>query len=317
MIAVNTKNPINKANNIFAMDNVQDTRNNAMGSMQTGKKGGFWRRFLQAAIVGVGASLGPIGIIVASAVITAMETNTSTDENPGGNYEDSKPGAQSDYEPSASEQTILENWVTQKFNPFYKNLVSQLSTALSNPNLQIQIASLNKVQEKLCVVHSFYATQDSAGLSPAAVAYRLELIQTLLEPIATLIDDNVPHDYFVKSSTVNPIPADYAPLGIYGSAYPCQSFVKTGSTSPILEVFIPEVKILPTAPVRVLPINPPISTDPETISNPQVDVIQAGPGAIPETVNETVSLVKKNKGIVIGVGLLALYLIWPSDKKKK
>jgi hypothetical protein len=205
-----------------------------------------------------------------------------------------------EYEPTASEEVILTKWNTEKFSPFYKKLAEGLSAALQNQDFAAQVAGINAALNKMCVVRSYFMYNEMAGLSANAVAWRLSLIDELLNPIEDIIENAVSSANLasVQVSVAITDFSPYAPL-ITGStaAYTCFNYL--GGNAAQNQTFLP-VGTTPTAPVQNQEPVKPIIKVPATVKQP-----------ITETPKK-----KTNIWAILGFGALAYYLLSPDGNKK-
>lgn len=205
-----------------------------------------------------------------------------------------------EYEPTASEEVILTKWNTEKFSPFYKKLAEGLSAALQQQDFAMQLTGINAALNKMCVVRSYFMYNEMAGLSANAVAWRLSLIDELLNPIEDIIENAVSSANLasVQVSVAISDFSPYAPL-ITGStaAYTCFNYL--GGNAAQNQTFLP-VGTTPTAPVQNQAPVKPIIKVPATVKQP-----------VAETPKK-----KTNIWAILGFGALAYYLLSPDGKKK-
>lgn len=86
-----------------------------------------------------------------------------------------------------SEETILDNWLQNKFMPYFENLLSSIDVALSSTSLQAKMTEINKQIAKMCVIREYYLVNETRGLSQNAINVRLELINELFNPVELAI----------------------------------------------------------------------------------------------------------------------------------
>jgi len=92
------------------------------------------------------------------------------------------------YEPTLTEQNLVDGWVDTKFSPFCGNLTKELDTALKSPDLKSQVEKINKVLSKICFVQTYYRTNNTNGLSADAVQWRSDYIKSIFTPFLNLIE---------------------------------------------------------------------------------------------------------------------------------
>lgn len=213
-----------------------------------------------------------------------------------------------EFEPSPAEAAIIENWATTKLNPFYKVLVTQLSNAFAMADFNAQLAQINNVMLKICVLKQYYTTNETVGLSVDAVQSRMEVITRILLPVENLITKSIAEydtvvnltPYVFAVTTANA--TQFAPLiaRLVPQQFTCNKYVATDKpnlspgkitlptkdlpikvTTPIkttvpvkLPVTAnPATPVKPTTPANpVLPVNPVSPTKPTTPANPVLPV---------------------------------------------
>jgi hypothetical protein len=97
-------------------------------------------------------------------------------------------GAELDYEPTALEEIILEEFTNSNLVPFYSKLAKGISTTLSLTNTTDILTGINAAIIKMCVARTYYTYYDKTGLSEGAVQTRLEIINTIFKPLEDLLN---------------------------------------------------------------------------------------------------------------------------------
>lgn len=118
-----------------------------------------------------------------------------------------------DYVPTPAEAVILDQWQLNKLSPFYRELTMDLSDGFQQANLQDQIAIINEVLEKMCVVKSYFFNNETTGLSSMAIQLRNELIDKIFEPLYELIEDSF-DNYSIETINTN-VKLDNSTIALY------------------------------------------------------------------------------------------------------
>ncbi len=191
-----------------------------------------------------------------------------------------------DYEPTASEAAILDSWVINKLQPFYKKLANELA-AISNAttfNEQVKIA--NAVLQKICLVQTYFVSKETSGLSANAVYLRSNLIDNIFEPLHEIIENTFNNQNLEIANTTATITSNnvnnFSPLiSVSGTSSTCLNY-----------------RLSSTEAVDNTPTNLVVSNN-TTLPNPTTN---SGNGT-------------KLGLVALGIALIALLL--PSSKKSK
>lgn len=136
------------------------------------------------------------------------------------------------YEPTLAEENKILSFMNTKFFPFYRNLVADLDDAIENTDISIQLLGINEVMAKMCVATEYISKNDTLGLSPSAISYRLDAVKECFnyinKSIYKIIATNQ-NSFELVSVTITPKPSDYLPLVVSGSNYKCQAYLKKNS----------------------------------------------------------------------------------------
>lgn len=193
---------------------------------------------------------------------------------------------QVDYEPTASEATILNNWVNNKLQPYYRTLATELANISTVNTFQEQVNLANNVLQKMCLIVNYFASRETVGLSTNAIYLRVSLIENIFEPLHEIIEatfNNKDLDIVnVKAAITQNNLAEFNPL-----------ITVSGSTSNCTAYKITSTSVADNLPADlVVPNN---TTLPSIANNNKAD--------------KTIGL------IVLGVALIAW--LWPNNKKSK
>lgn len=177
------------------------------------------------------------------------------------------------YEPNASEEAILTQWTTSKFNVFFKRIGEELSAAISL-NGSGKFQAVNNVLAKMQYVQTYFATNETAGLSAKAIEFRSQFMQEVFNPLVRLIEENMA-GYALESDTALPGSASsYAPLinNVLQNAFAVHLFrdpTESASGEILSPIELPGIKPIKTPvttqPVTTIPVNTlPVTTQPGT-----------------------------------------------------
>lgn len=136
------------------------------------------------------------------------------------------------YEPTIDEEKKILNFMTLKFIPFYKNIVSSLEFSLSISDIDIQLEGINTALAKMCVVSEYYSKNEVNGLSDGAVNYRKEAIDECFNYINKIIYQVIlanQNSFELVNTSIIPNSTDFLPLNITASNYSCQKYIKTST----------------------------------------------------------------------------------------
>ncbi|RZL47075.1 MAG: hypothetical protein EOP00_13025 [Pedobacter sp.] len=173
-------------------------------------------------------------------------------------------------EPTKAEETILDNWVNNKFTPFFTDMVVLIDAAFATNNLQTQITVANKQLLKMKVVREYYVLNETTGLSQNAVNLRMNLINELFNTL-----DQVIVSKLGSATTATLVTANQSDFGnlfvntVQGQKYSTNQYGQSSITTVVNEPvnttptktvtnFDEPVKVIPTktvtnfdAPVKV------------------------------------------------------------------
>lgn len=213
------------------------------------------------------------------------------------------------YEPTASEQAILDPWNKQKISPWIGKLAKELDAAFSASTIEDQIAKINKVMSKICYVKQYYVSKETAGLSVQAIQWRHEYLNVLLAPLLDLIvttTSNKPISTKNMTNTgVNTTAADFAgiiPTANFTNNYNCNHYkVNAG----VIE--LPVMEPIGTEPTTGLPVIVPISEPAPT---------GTGTATNPDGTPATEKTFLQKNGVPLALGVVALWALLSKKKKK-
>lgn len=278
---------------------------------------GFWRKLAQKLVgiaLGMVREVPVVGNFIADEITSRISAWMASN---GQSHDMGRTAA--DYDPTPSEESLITNWNASQFAPFYKILATELAAGLNQGSVTAQIAAINIAFAKMMVVRDWHKTNNTAGLSASAVAWRTEYIVTLFQPLFDKIADVItPYQYdetamwlpAVKSVMSQELPLmNYAPLisGIPSGLIVHQYFIRGyAPNTPMLPGYDGGSTVIPNLPPAT---EPPIVTP----TNPNVPSV---PKPIAPAVAKPQNFLQKNKVMVIGGALLALAFL-PEDKKKK
>ena len=312
-----------------------EVKNNSLILSQELGLNGFWKKLAQK-LAGIALGMVREVPVVGNFIADEITSRISKWMSDNGQSTDMNRGVV-EYVPTPAEELIIVDWNANKFAPFYKILVSDLTIGLGQLSVQAQISAINIAFAKMMVIRDWHINNNTVGLSASAVAWRTEYIVALFQPLFDKIDEIIsPYQYDetamwlpdVKSIMSQELPSiNYLPL-ISGTPYGLivhQYFIRgyapntpmlpgyDGSTAPPLPPVTPPV----TPPV----VFPPTQTSPPVITpvvtpTPTKPVTPVVPKPVATPVAQPQNFLQKNKA-VIGIGALVLAALWPSDKKKK
>jgi hypothetical protein len=237
-----------------------------------------------------------VGLAPLGAVLEAISIDTGTGSS-GTSYDgmgDNTMRKIGEYEPTATESLILDQWVEIQLTPFYRALLIQIKSAFESNSHDLQLQIINEVIMKMCVVKSFYTTNDTNGLSLLAINLRSELIKEIFVPIDDMIGNSILNDnsVYLENYIANNIsPSQFLPLHVQNLSYECERYVSVGTGGQNNQNPPP---FLTNVPVVVNPITNQVISKPNT--------------ALPNSNRTTGIVLLSLLGIVI--------LFYPSDKKK-
>ena len=191
-----------------------------------------------------------------------------------------------DYEPTASEDLILNNFKDNKLQPFLKSLADDVTFAFTQTSLSEQLIIINNVLNKMCVVQKYFNANETAGLSQSAINLRSDLIENAFRSIHDLIDTSLQGITQIEvDALINKTNAsEYYPIITSSPSLTvrCYNYVNTGVSD---------------APIKVTEVT---TTSPSTTTSTNLNTISS----------------KRNLGIAIGLFALALVLAMSGKKSK-
>ncbi len=205
-------------------------------------------------IVGYGLSL---KITAAADVMANIDTLIQYgNDDPGWTHK--KSGTVVDYEPTTSENNILEQWKNNKFLPFYSKLATDLATAFQQQTLAAQLIKVNQVRNKMCIVATYFNNNETTGLSQKAIQLRTDFISYSFEPLFTMIEDSFyDHDLIEQDMNVslsNLTINQYSPLinTANGMSLICKNYIDIpGDSNHVAPLVItntsPAIELAPVA----------------------------------------------------------------------
>lgn len=252
------------------------------------RKGGFFKRLVQAAL----GALTVANPIVGALVTLAVKELIKNDD--GSSWIMSRMMPQFEYEPTPIEEGILESWLAKKFNLFNDILLNDLAAALKSANAATRIEGINIATAKMCVAAEYFKYNETDGLSPDAIIFRNDLIQEVFTPIRALIQQHVAGLQETKV-VVTAQPDAFTPFWIEGT-YQCTKFVAASSSNLSTK----------TPPTKTLDPNPTVNVGTEV--KPTQTVTDQ---------TETTKTNKPNTGLVLAALGTIAFLFWPSKKRNK
>lgn len=149
--------------------------------------------------------LGALVAIISGAGIPLAIISLATDIVQANLKKDDAQAAQrlaTDPNPTTSEQTILDSWISTKLTPYFVTLTKQLVEGLKTTDLKAKVTLINDVMVKMCYIRNYYMTKELAGLSVNAQESRLDLLDEIFAPINELIGKSLqPYSSQVKLAT--------------------------------------------------------------------------------------------------------------------
>lgn len=279
--------------------------NNTQDIGLNGKFGDWLKRKIKK-VIKVIESIPIVGPLVSELVEDFMKevTNDYGGEDPKSWWNVPAARELPSYEPTISEQQLLDAWADGRLEPFYKRLAEEVSAALRLSDFSQQVRAINTALGKMCVARYHFTYNETEGLSKNAVNLRLQLLDEIFAPIEQLIAESLDTSNLVLTQvSVRPVFSDYAPLISSSSlaAFSCDNYI--GGNTVQNQSFLPSgTTITGLLPDKIIkPVNP-------VVKVPTVTGNTAQPSD------------KKDKtGVLIGVamGITALVLLLSGGNKKK
>jgi hypothetical protein len=277
-------------------------------SQETGLNGKFgaWLKKKIQKVIKIVESIPVVGPIIADVLDEGLKllTNDYGGDNPDSWWNPPAARELPSYEPTISEQQLLDAWADGRLEPFYKRLAEEVSAALRLSDFSQQVRGINAALGKMCVARYHFTYNETAGLSPNAVSLRMQLLDEIFAPIEQLIAESLDASNLVLAQvSVRPVFSDYAPLISSSStaAFSCDNYI--GGDTAQNQSFLPAgttiMQLLPDKIVK--PVNPVVKVPTVTGNTPQP------------------SDKKDNTGVLVGVamGIAALILLLSGGGKKK
>lgn len=204
---------------------------------------------------------------------------------------------QAAFEPSAAEAAVLESWVN-KLKPFYKTMAEQLASVYSSNDVNAQINIINEVMLKIGVIKAYYARFELNGLGTQAQAMRLDIIDEIMKPAETLIEQT-----FAQNGIMAKKQSQTIKLSDHLSKF--SGLITANGTAsfsvPRYVVMSSDVVPTPTTPMQPTGGTTPVVTTTTTNQS---------------TTSTALPTNKKTIGFVLLGAAVLTVLLWPSDKSK-
>lgn len=121
------------------------------------------------------------------------------------------------YEPTAAEQLLLDAWLDNTYAWVLNALFQEAAAAFKQPTLQQQLPLVNAVLAKMSLLHEYYSTSETSGLSFEAIELRKDLIIKSFQTIYDMIEAP-----FTANSSLNKV------ISIVSSkSYPMDVYAKS------------------------------------------------------------------------------------------
>lgn len=203
------------------------------------------------------------------------------------------------YEPTYTEESVINGFVESKFNPFCVNLTKELDAAMKSYDLKTQVEKINKVLSKICFVQAHFRTNQTNGLSADAVQWRSDYIKSIFTPFLNVIETSLSAKPVVARQMTNVASnlnylevASIASVASIPANYTCNHYKVN-----------PGVIMEPAIPAITDPIDGTVTEIPTTPTNA---------GTSPATEK---NFLQKN-GFPLALGAVALWALFSKKKKK-
>lgn len=209
-----------------------------------------------------------------------------------------------DYDPTPAETLIIDNFMTNKFGPWFKTIGLEYATAFekSNVSKEQKIIVANSILNKIEAVDTYFQTKETKGLSTGAVAVRLRLMGIFFDTITeTMVKETGSVSMAFAQATITSI-TGFSEIITTPAVFIGMSYLKPrlvflgGGKDPI--------KIIPPNGEWENPIDFPIDPKEDPKVDPKVD---------PKPSDLETSKAGKYIAIAAGVGIV-LYLLTSSKK---